>query len=855
MNENIGLIGQLRSRTTWAWNQAGPEIRSELEQGVIRFGVGLVLTIILFFITILSGKMGSSDSVGLMIAGPFFLCAVGIFLWVIHAPKVSHVRRVVAMLTDVGTVTICMFVSGALASGFFAVYLWVTFANGFRFGREYLILAQIASFVGFSFVVLFNPYWRSHYNFAFSYLIALAVLPLYIGSLVEKLHQAIRKAEEASSAKSRFLANMSHELRTPVAGIIGVNELLLSTNITPDQSRLIDTQTASANALLSLIENVLDISRIEANHISIEPIDFDLYETVHTINTMLRFRAEAKGLKLACDVHYTVPFAVTADQTRIKQVLVNLVGNAIKFTERGRVDLKLTRIDETSSTARVRFEVTDTGIGISTNAQSRIFERFTQADDSTARRYGGSGLGTTISKQLVELMGGTMGVISQIGKGSTFWFELPLLKRAIVSMEDIDATSSFDSRNILLLARATVNGNQIEEYLGAWHTRIRVERDANEAIRALEEGRAIGKPFPVVVVCADGLDMDLARFAERSVAQDKASRPSLVMLSRQADANTRSYLSQHGYSGFLTFPVDKPSLFNAIHAASIATNSLEGNIVSLAKRRAMTKAKRSLRVLLAEDNPTNQMVIREVLAGAGHAVTLAVSGEDALDKIEAREFDVAIVDMNMPDVSGVDVIRAVRTTLLDRRTLPIIVLTANATSDAKAECFDAGANAFLTKPVKFPKLLETIVELTEVVDKRAASIEASPLVTSAAVVLDLAMIQELERIQTTPGFVQRILGGFVDDQETAVKMLSGYLKSHAYQAIKDYAHTLKGAASQVGALALVEFAKRLEVATIQELEANGTIWYSELQKLFGATVVEIRDYLSNNHTHETARNE
>ena len=332
MNENVDLIGQLRSRIAWAWNQAGAEIRSELEQGAIRFGVGIVLTIILLVTTIWSGKMGSSDSVGLLIAGPFFLCAVGIILWIIHAPTVSHTRRVVAMLTDVGTVTICMSVSGALASGFFAVYLWVTFANGFRFGRKYLTLAQIASFVGFSFVVLFNPYWRSHHDFAFSYLIALAVLPLYIGSLVEKLHQAIRNAEEASSAKSRFVANMCHELRTPVAGIIGVNELLLSTTITPDQSRLIETQTASANVLLSLIENVLDISRIEANHISIEPIDFDLYETVHAINTMLRYGAEAKGLNLACDVHCAVPFAVTADQTRIKQVLVNLVGNAIKFT-------------------------------------------------------------------------------------------------------------------------------------------------------------------------------------------------------------------------------------------------------------------------------------------------------------------------------------------------------------------------------------------------------------------------------------------------------------------------------------------------------------------------------------------
>ncbi|MED5510968.1 MAG: ATP-binding protein, partial [Pseudomonadota bacterium] len=352
------------------------------------------------------------------------IIAAAIFIY----PHPSPVRRVAGILLDLTSLSVLMFFAGDESVFLFVIYLWVILGNGFRYGSRYLYISLAVGIIGFTIVLLSGQYWADihHKPIGYSLLLLLLLIPLYSAFLINKLHAAIRTAKLANEAKSRFLANMSHELRTPLNGVIGVADLLGETDLNRQQHEFVNIMRNSANTLLGLIENVLDISKIEAGKINIAKEAFDLHGLVNNIIQLQSAMGESKGLRVSHCIDSRIDFRLIGDPQHLRQVLINLLGNAVKFTDKGAVKLLIRQAgaDTMSQHIRVRFEVQDTGIGISEEYLEKIFEDFTQANNGGAVKYQGTGLGTTISKQLVELMGGEIGVESQLGLGTTFWFEL-----------------------------------------------------------------------------------------------------------------------------------------------------------------------------------------------------------------------------------------------------------------------------------------------------------------------------------------------------------------------------------------------------------------------------------------------
>ena len=380
----------------------------------------------------------------------FWLISIGILASVCVWPAKNVGRRIIGMLSDVGGATFYVWLTDGSGVWMIGVYLFVTFGNGFRYGIPYLYACQTLCLAGFGAAGFLVPYWQQRTTEWGALIGALLVLPLYVSKLLKGIRKARQRAEEANRAKTTFLANMSHEIRTPLNGIVGVVDLFQATVLSPQQVELARLMRHSVSVLRSLVDDVLDITKIEAGRISIEVTPFDLHATLNGLVHLLRPHAQAKGLVLRAVVDPMLDYRLRGDSHHLRQVLLNLLGNAIKFTERGEVTIAVEQVKETSDGVTARFEVRDTGIGISPDALGRIFERFAQADDSMTRRYGGSGLGTTIAKQLVELMGGTIGVNSKLDEGSTFWVELPLLKDAPSAEGPVEALAADGELTLLV---------------------------------------------------------------------------------------------------------------------------------------------------------------------------------------------------------------------------------------------------------------------------------------------------------------------------------------------------------------------------------------------------------------------
>ena len=654
---------------------------SEHGQAIVRLGIlGVVLT----YLCGVGSITGFHDAA---VRAVFVLVAIesaagaAILIAIAYQPGVSRTRRVAGMLADYSMMGTAMHLMGTQLAPVYVVLLWVTIGNGLRYGPRYLMVAVALATVSFLTVITITPYWLENQALAWGLLVGLVAIPAYLTSLLRALTRATEEARRANAAKSSFLANMSHEFRTPLNGVVGMSELLSTTKLTGEQRECATVIQTSARTLLSLVEDVLDISAIEAGKLRRLDADFRLVDILDGIHVMLQPAAASKGITFDVRVASDVPSELHGDGSHLQQILVNLVSNAIKFTERGSVSTSVGLSDgeQPAGMVGLRFSVRDTGIGIPAAAQVRIFKAFEQADTGHGRRFGGTGLGTTIAKSLAELLGGTLGFESTEGSGSHFWADIPFRVGVDTSAKQVQTQAA--SRNVI-------------------------------------------------------------EFADPFVR----------------------------------------------HRARV----------------------RSLHVLVADDQPTNIMVLSRLLEKAGHRVSAVRSGEEVLDAIERERHDAVIIDLHMPGISGLDVLKQVRVMQAGQSLTPFVVLSADATAAAVRDCDQAGARAFLTKPVVLARLLETLSDIAlgggeiagQPTELPATARSANGHPASGAGVISSQVLDELAELDLGTDFVALFVGECLRDALQTITELERCGTAAQWDAFRDECHALKGVAGNMGAVDL-----------------------------------------------------
>ncbi|MEW9573550.1 ATP-binding protein [Rhodanobacter sp. Si-c] len=691
-------------RPALAWVRLRLRGRADSEHAQVFVRIAITLLFSLY----LGWKVGWGDhtpglfSTWLILLGELAL-AIGLLVAILVAPQPSQVRRWLGMLADYAAIGGVMYLQGESASPLYAAYLWVSIGNGMRYGPPYLYASTALAALSFAAMMTFTPYWLQNRYLSWGLLLGLVAVPLYFASLLKALTAAIEEARRANLAKSRFLANMSHEFRTPLNGLSGMSELLASTRLDTEQRGYLETIQAASRSLLALVEDVLDISAIEAGKLRLKQESFNLNALLEQINLMLRPEARSKRLDYAVTVLPEVPEQLRGDPQHLQQVLVNLLSNAIKFTASGEVRMTVAKTAGIGTErVRLRFTVSDTGIGIPASARARLFEAFEQADNSLARKHQGSGLGTTIAKGLTEAMGGSIGFESNENVGSRFWVELP-----------------FDA--------------------------------AVEPAHASTGGK-----------------------------------------SQTADAR---------------IPPAPPTAHNVIAFAD-----------PFSRHRARI---RSARVLVADDHAANRLLLQGVLQKAGHRVMTVEDGEVALDALAGGGFELALLDLHMPSLSGIDLLRQLRVMEAGTRTrTPVVIISADATPESAQACRDAGARAFITKPFAAGRLLDAIAAILTGGTGEEQDSPQPVAHASSAEVLDPSVLDELASLGMGKAFEADFIGQCIADARVALARMRQTGAEGDWERFRDHAHAMKGIAGNLGLVQCAGLSGALMRMTAFELERD-----------------------------------
>ncbi len=768
--------------------------------------------------------------------------AVGFLVHILWRPQASPTRRLMAIGADLVTLSFGLHTGDEVTAVLYPMYLWIIFGNGFRFGIPYLIAATVTAVAGFTAVILATEYWHEHPHLAFGLLGGLIILPLYAATLIRTLSKAKQEAEEASKAKSVFLASVSHELRTPLNAIIGMGDLLHETALDHDQRDMTRTIKASAKSLLSLIDKLLNYSRIQAGKMRLQVVDIDLYSALDEVKAILAVPAREKNLRLVSHISARTPRLLRGDLQHLQEILTNLGSNAVKFTETGSVVIAVDAEKQDPARVRLRFEITDTGIGIAPEALARIFESFTQADETIGGRYGGTGLGLAIVKELVEKLGGAIGVESEPGKGSTFWLTLELERDPLATETTIDGA---EARAVVLSADPLIT-EPLTQALARHGIEAKAAVTSAKAYDLVAQASAAGIRRRVLFVDENLFAGGVEAIATTLRTLDGAQAPALVLLPANAQPGLLCKALRDDFVTALAHPYDDEALLAALRIAGVREAAeARGKVADATK---FTRG-RKLTVLVADDNRTNRKVIGKILERAGHEVIPVDNGERALDALNERAIDIALMDVNMPVMNGIEATKLYRFAALGKKRVPMVALTADASPEMAKRCEDAGMDACITKPIEPARLLSIVdamvegsetqisapVGETETVKKIASHPKFKP---SGPVAVDLRALEDLESLGGKK-FVADLVAEFNRDAEIVLHALADAVTNNDLQAFRDQVHALRSSAANIGARQIYKMCLAWRHIGTRELEALGKDHVRKLEAEFSRVRIEL----------------
>jgi two-component system sensor histidine kinase RpfC len=720
--------------------------------------------------------------------------------------------------------------------------------NGFRYGVRYLYLATAIALTGFTCAALFTPYWIENSELAVGLAFTLLLIPAYSAILIRRLNEARQRADAASRAKSDFLSCMSHEIRTPLNGILGMTDLLRLRPLSAEDKDCVETIHISGHALARQINEILDLSKIEAGKMTLETVDFDLYMLVNATLRIFQTQAQEKGLALNSDIDPATPYLLSGDPHKLRQIITNLVGNALKFTQKGSITLRISQTTTHENTATLRFEVKDSGTGIPQDKLKIIFDPFTQASDSISRTYGGTGLGTTICKNLVELMGGVIGIESTLNIGTTFWFEIPFsINKDTACSIDKNWT---DRCRVIYLSPTTHTDDAILNKLGNWGIPY-------EAYVSVEEAysRAISSEIYDALIINGMPASPLLTSIINCTDKKLPARVQIVLI----NSIQQPQQGQHKQQSFfvLNTPMEDNLLLNVLHAC-YSKHGTADDIVHFAHKQSQKKGvSRQLNILVSDDNATNRIVMQRMLDKLGHRHTIVDGGEAALLALEKDKFDAVIIDKNMPDMGGLEVYQAYCFANDGVAPVGFAILTADATEDAKASCEAAGIKHFLTKPVSLARLTETLSDMydatSEPGDQPDIALKPEHDIIESSETFNEEEFDKLADLSDGDvSFISDIVENFVEDTNKNIRGLESAVARGDWPGFRDLAHALKGSSLYLGLTQLAQLAKDAQNISQQDFRDRGISNVVTLRKAADSAILMLHNKMTDKPVNKAA---